>query len=115
MLAEVERAKAGDLPRVRVFDDSNRYNYELRDVLEMFYRLEVEEMATRAALERTESRGTHYREDCPARRDDAWLRNIVFWRGAPDGRTEVPDKARGAVVHPSRGLAEYAAQTSPWH
>ena len=115
MLAEVERAKAGDLPRVRVFDDSNRYNYELRDVLEMFYRLEVEEMATRAALERTESRGTHYREDCPARRDDAWLRNIVFWREHPMG--ELKFQTRPVVqscIHLA-DLPEYAAQTSPWH
>src|SRR5207244_11577330 len=51
MLEEVRRARAEDLPRLRVFDARRAYNYELRDVLEMFYRIEVEEMATRGAVE----------------------------------------------------------------
>ena len=114
MLAEIERAKDEDRRRLRVFDASRAFNYELRDVLEMFYRLTIEEMATRAALEREESRGTHFREDFPERRDGEWLENIVFHKGVDDvlesERRPVPQ-----TIIPLADVHDYAAQTSPWH
>jgi fumarate reductase (CoM/CoB) subunit A len=115
VLEEVERAKTEDLPRLRVFDGTRRYNYELRDVLEMFYRIEIEGLATRAALQRTESRGTHFREDFPTRRDDVWLKNIVFWR---DPSTGAPQAVHRDVEQSWIRLGElpqYAGQNSPWH
>jgi fumarate reductase (CoM/CoB) subunit A len=115
MLEAVERAKQDDLPRLRVFDSSRIYNYELRDVVEMFYRIEVEEMATRAALERTESRGTHYREDHPERRDDMWLVNIVFRRDPETGELKSEKRAVEQTVIRLEELPKYAAQKSPWH
>ena len=30
-----------------------------------------------SALQRTESRGVHYRSDCPQRDDEHWLRHVV--------------------------------------
>ncbi|NWG76685.1 MAG: FAD-binding protein, partial [Rubrivivax sp.] len=78
MLQEVERSKHEDLPNLTVKDTSRIYNYELRDALEIPFRLAVEEMATRAARLRTESRGSHFREDHPTRNDREWLKNIVF-------------------------------------
>lgn len=33
-----------------------------------------------AALHRTESRGAHFREDCPERDDARWLRTVVVTR-----------------------------------
>jgi fumarate reductase (CoM/CoB) subunit A len=115
VLLEVERARSEDLPRLRVFDASRAYNYELRDVLEMFYRVEIEDLATRAALQRTESRGTHFREDFPTRRDDCWLKNIVFWK---DPRTGALQSAARDVEQSWVRVADiphYAAQNSPWH
>ncbi|MBQ7182409.1 MAG: FAD-binding protein [Clostridia bacterium] len=38
-------------------------------------------LACRAALERTESRGVHYRADYPERRDPEWKKHIIFTRG----------------------------------
>jgi succinate dehydrogenase / fumarate reductase flavoprotein subunit len=38
------------------------------------------EMVCRAALQRTESRGAHYRSDYPAENDKDWLKNIVIRR-----------------------------------
>ena len=43
------------------------------------------EMKLRASLFRTESRGTHYREDYPARNDEEWLAWVLLERG-PDGQ-----------------------------
>jgi fumarate reductase flavoprotein subunit len=57
------------------------------------------------ALQRTESRGSHYREDYPRRDDDNWLkRTLAFWKpGAPMpdlqyepvNITELPPGSRG--------------------
>ena len=54
------------------------------------------EMKLRASLMRTESRGTHYREDYPARDDENWLAWVLIEQGE-DGamalrKEEVPDK-----------------------
>ena len=46
------------------------------------------EMKLRASLFRTESRGTHYREDYPARDDEQWLAWVLLQMG-PDGQMTV--------------------------
>jgi succinate dehydrogenase/fumarate reductase flavoprotein subunit len=45
--------------------------------LELENMLLLSEVVCRAALLRTESRGSHYRTDCPEEDNDRWLRNIV--------------------------------------
>ncbi|MBN1629816.1 MAG: FAD-binding protein [Thermoleophilia bacterium] len=45
------------------------------------------EMMLRASLARTESRGQHYREDCPRRDDPGWLAWTRVSRGADGGMT----------------------------
>lgn len=113
MLEEIERAKAEDLPRLAIRDKARRYNYELRDALEMSFRLAVEEMATRAALMRTESRGCHYREDFPRRNDLEWLKNIGFVKHNGELRTFVRD-VQATVIRLDE-LPDYARSDSPWH
>ncbi|MDM8522519.1 FAD-binding protein [Desulfococcaceae bacterium HSG8] len=41
----------------------------------------VAEMVCKAALKRTESRGSHFRTDYPGEDNDLWLKNIVFRKG----------------------------------
>ncbi|HEX2174139.1 MAG TPA: FAD-dependent oxidoreductase [Dehalococcoidia bacterium] len=113
MLEEIERAKQEDLPNLIVRDKSQVYNYELRDALEMYFRIEVEEMATRAALMRTESRGTHYREDFPERNDAEWMKNIVFSRDNGDLRHEERPVVQSVIK--VEELPEYANSKDPWH
>ncbi len=43
--------------------------------------MQVAELVLRSALRREESRGSHYREDHPTRRDPRWLINLVVERG----------------------------------
>ena len=50
------------------------------------------EMKLRASLARTESRGTHYREDYPARDDDNWLAWVLLKQGT-DGQMTVTKEA----------------------
>ena len=114
MLAEIERARHHDLPRLAVRDSSRVYNYELRDALEQFFRLDVEEMATRAALARTESRGGHYREDFPTRNDRDWLVTQV-WTRDPDGDLRSEKRPVPQPIIKLEDLPEYANQDSPWH
>jgi succinate dehydrogenase/fumarate reductase flavoprotein subunit len=42
----------------------------------------VAKMVCRAALERTESRGAHFRSDYPAEDNRIWLKNIVLRKSA---------------------------------
>lgn len=49
-------------------------------LLEVDNLLTVAEIMTRAALARTESRGSHYREDYPHRDDVNWQKSIITRR-----------------------------------
>jgi succinate dehydrogenase/fumarate reductase flavoprotein subunit len=57
---------------------------ELIRALEFDNMLFSAEMVCRAALLRTESRGSHYRSDYPAENDKNWLKNIVISRQATE-------------------------------
>jgi succinate dehydrogenase/fumarate reductase flavoprotein subunit len=66
--------------------------HELRLAHETENMLLNAEMKLRASLFRTESRGTHYREDFPARNDDAWLAWVLLQMDA-DGQMIVTKEA----------------------
>ena len=54
---------------------------DLIRVLELENMLLISEAVCRAALLRSESRGSHYRTDCPAEDNVHWLKNIVARKG----------------------------------
>jgi succinate dehydrogenase / fumarate reductase flavoprotein subunit len=67
--------------------------------VDLGFMLTAAEAVLRGALERTESRGAHYRTDYPER-DPEWQRNIYFERGDLGGmrsRTEPVDSPSDAV------------------
>jgi len=66
---------ASTLPRNRI--DNIR---DLGRAEELKHMLLVSEMVCRAALKREESRGAHYREDCPEEDNESWLKNIIVRR-----------------------------------
>ncbi len=79
-LTEVERLR-GRLAEINVDGP-----VQLAGLLEVENLLTVAEIMARAALLRTESRGSHYREDYPHRDDGRWRQSIVTRRA--NGHTE---------------------------
>ena len=64
------------------------YNPGWHAALDLPNLLLVSEAVTRCAIERRESRGGHFREDCPDKDPDFGKLNIVVRKG-PDGRMEL--------------------------
>jgi succinate dehydrogenase / fumarate reductase flavoprotein subunit/fumarate reductase flavoprotein subunit len=58
-----------------------------QQALDVVNQLQVAETMVESALVREESRGAHFREDFPERRDPEWLRYVVA-RRLPDGQVE---------------------------
>jgi succinate dehydrogenase / fumarate reductase flavoprotein subunit len=69
----VERAGVGG---------NREYNSGWHTAIDLHNLLTVSEIVTRAALERKESRGAHFRDDYPAKDDKAGQFNIVVRKGA---------------------------------
>ncbi|MBV8552245.1 MAG: fumarate reductase/succinate dehydrogenase flavoprotein subunit [Acidobacteriaceae bacterium] len=59
---------------------NREYNGGWHTALDLPHLLSVSEMITRAAIERKESRGAHFREDYPQKNDSEWRCNIVVRR-----------------------------------
>lgn len=113
MLEEIECTKTEELPNIMIKDKSHCYNYEVKDALEIPFRLTVEELAARAAEMRKESRGSHFRDDYPKRNDKEWLKNIVFYKKDGDIVSEYRDVKMSVMKLDE--LPDYAASDSPWH
>ncbi len=62
----------------RFDDDTVGDGRRPQSVVRLGNMLAVSEMICRAALYRDESRGAHYRRDCPEQNDADWLRNVVI-------------------------------------
>ncbi|MGE5641847.1 MAG: FAD-binding protein [Byssovorax cruenta] len=65
---------------VRVTDSGKIFNTELLNAWELGNMLDVAELVTICALNRTESRGGHTREDYPERDDKHWLKHTLACR-----------------------------------
>jgi succinate dehydrogenase / fumarate reductase flavoprotein subunit len=69
-----ERYKA-----VRVQDTGKHFNTNLLELIELGNMLDLSLVTAAAALNRTESRGAHSREDYPERDDDNWLKHSLAY------------------------------------
>ena len=76
--------------QVRVTDTGKIFNTELLNAWELGNMLDVSELVTVCALNRTESRGGHSREDYPNRDDQSWLKHTLAWKD--DGKIRVDYK-----------------------
>jgi succinate dehydrogenase / fumarate reductase, flavoprotein subunit len=68
------------LDRVSVDDTSLLWNVALVSALELANLAEQAVVIAHSALDRTESRGAHAREDYQKRDDENWLKHTVAWK-----------------------------------
>ncbi len=85
-LAELEDVEKNLLPDMGVSDDSPRFSTEWVQALEAVNQAQVARLVLTSALERTESRGVHYRDDYPEESHE-WLKRIVM--RLVDGKDEL--------------------------
>jgi succinate dehydrogenase / fumarate reductase flavoprotein subunit len=89
MLQALERIEQLKARAHRVGVSGNReYNPGWHTAIDLNNLLTVSEMVTRAALERKESRGAHFRDDYPAKDNNFGSCNIVIRKGA-DGEPQI--------------------------
>ncbi len=65
---------------VRIDDKGKRFNTDLLEAWELGNLLDLAEVTTVCAINRTESRGAHAREDYPRRDDENWLRHTLAYK-----------------------------------
>lgn len=93
VLRELRKTPVGFHPSGTSFDRV------LHEALTLDNMLEVGEMVVGAALLREETRGSHAREEFPARNDADWLKNIVI-RKEGEGMTLTPEEAVLTLLRP---------------
>ena len=76
---------------VMVNDKSQVFNTDLLGYLELEYLLELSEVITIGALQRQESRGSHFRSDYPKRDDGSWLKHTIASQDK-DGKISIGSK-----------------------
>jgi succinate dehydrogenase / fumarate reductase flavoprotein subunit len=68
-----------DMDRVRLTDQSKRFNQARIEALELENMLEVGMAIAVSALHRQESRGAHSRPDFPQRDDERWMKHSLYF------------------------------------
>jgi len=71
------------LQHAKLGDTSQIYNTTRVEMFELDNLMETALLTARSALNRTESRGAHYRYDLPERNDDEWVKHSLAF---PDGK-----------------------------
>jgi succinate dehydrogenase / fumarate reductase flavoprotein subunit len=74
---------------LRVSDRSLIWNSDLVETLEFDNLIEQSVVTMDAALNRTESRGAHAREDYPERDDQNWMKHTLTWLDAQTGKVRI--------------------------
>jgi succinate dehydrogenase / fumarate reductase, flavoprotein subunit len=75
--------------RKAVIDDKgNQFNTDVLEAIELENLVDTAEVVVECALNRTESRGAHSREDFPDRNDSEWLKHTMAYQN-DDGRPKI--------------------------
>ncbi len=97
----LERMQQEVLPVLGASHEGQIYNKAWIECLELENMLTVLELSARSALQRTESRGVHYREDHPFSDNDQWLREIHLSLDRGERRSAVHPVRQGSLPLPS--------------
>lgn len=73
---------------VYVADKGERFNTDLLEAWELGCMLDLAEVTTLSALNRTESRGGHARDDYPKRDDVNWLKHTLIFKEGDNYRID---------------------------
>jgi succinate dehydrogenase / fumarate reductase flavoprotein subunit len=65
---------------ISIQDKGKKFNTDLLEALELGYLLDLAYVTAASALNRTESRGAHAREDYPKRDDVSWLKHTLAYK-----------------------------------
>jgi succinate dehydrogenase / fumarate reductase flavoprotein subunit len=76
ILTELKKASEN----IQLHDRTRRFNTELLEAIELRHLLNLADVIARSALQRTESRGAHYREDFPERNDKNWMKHTFAFK-----------------------------------
>jgi len=80
-ISKLRELRSG-VSKMYVRDRSKVYNTEFFNALELRNMMDLAVVISRAALDRKESRGAHYRNDYPKRDDVNWLKHtLAYLRG----------------------------------
>lgn len=86
-IAEIERIRKEDLPKMAITTKSQTWNREWKEAIENYNLLDAAELALKAARMREESRGEYYYVDFPYT-DPAWDAKMLLARLAQGGTIE---------------------------
>ncbi len=105
-LSLIDKVKTEEIPALYTPSTNPAYNKAWIEALEIENMVTVLELSARAALERTESRGVHYREDYPNVDNDNWLKEIVL--KLDDGKIDVSTRpVNTSLMSPPTGVTPY--------
>ena len=79
------RELKGRFHAVQIDDKGRRFNTDLLEAFELGCLLDLAEVTAVSALNRTESRGAHSREDYPQRDDVNWMKHTFAFAVQPSG------------------------------
>lgn len=82
---------------ISVQDKGNIFNTDLIESIELKNLIDIAETISLGALNRTESRGAHTREDFPVRDDKKWMKHTFIWK-AKDGKENKIDYKKVTVT-----------------